>query len=155
MALVALTVILSATSATSNGNLVIRDTCKIEFLVDAASQNIPDAFSLDKESWLTLANKCNAMWEDGVEEMTTVKLINIGKFERAAANLKNSEHSVSQHLRLVVLLGYEKDDDSKVAGFCSTLAGQELRKQCYHDVFNRMVLFNHYQDLGALSFWFY
>ena len=155
MALVTLTVILSATSATSNGILVIRDTCKIEFLVDDASQNIPEAFSLDKESWYTLAKKCNAIWEDEVEEMTTVKLINKGEFERAAANFKNSKHSVSQHLRIVVLLGYEKDDDSKVAGFCSTLGAQELRKQCYNDVFNRMVLFNHYQDLGALSFWFY
>lgn len=126
----------------------------MDFLPENSSIVIPDALSMDKESWYALHKNCNLKWHADVKEFDTVLLLNNGLAKRAAANVHGSDLSAKQHLKIAVLLGYTPDSNSSMAQFCLELDSEELRKQCFSDLFVRMERFHDLQSVTVLSFWF-
>lgn len=140
-------------ASTANLHLVVRNNCSLEFLPSSASSTTPGALSLDEDTWTALSRKCNETWSDNVRELTTVVLMNAGQPKRAVDNLRNSNLSLKQHLKVVVLLGYSLDPDSKLAHFCSLLREADSEQQCFTDAYERMANFHHFDSVGVLSFW--
>jgi hypothetical protein len=150
LALLCLLILLTASRVNSNLHSAV-DHCNKYLLPDSNSTTVFDALALDEESWFSMTKNCNAKWEQEVQ--ATVRLINQGDIEAAKQTI--SAQGARRQLKLMVLFGYSKDPDAKLAHLCSQLDDKELAYQCLTDVFKRMQSFHHQQDIGVLSFWFY
>jgi hypothetical protein len=133
--------------------LEISNNCTIKFHPNNTSSL--DAFSLDEDSWITLSKRCERNWSEGLKEWETVLLINGSYAKSAADNLRSSDLSQKQHLKVAVLLSYAPKQDLKVAEFCSSLVAKELKEQCFSYKYQRMTHFLNSKKINSLSFWYY
>jgi hypothetical protein len=153
-----LAILMSASTpldTSNNLHLEIRNNCRIIFLPNNSSFTTgPDALSLDGDTLNEELNKCNKTWSMELNEWTTVLLLRSGDSKSAVNNLRKTELSQKQHLKIAVLLAYQSGEAVKLTQFCLLLDVQELKEQCFSDTFKRMML-SRSSMIDILTFWFH
>lgn len=135
-----------------NLHLSVSNKCRIIFSPSNSSA-VMDAYYLERSDWNQITNKCGTSWK-AMQEMTTISLIKSGEFSKAVDYMKKTSKSDEQHLKVVVLLGYNLIGMHKMAQFCSMLSSNVLRVQCFTNVIQRVTIYRELQNVEMLNFWF-
>jgi hypothetical protein len=133
-------------------HLTIGNNCTIRF--SAYDPAIPDAYTLNASEWKTLSNKCHGTWKNELQELKTMELLHVD-LTLAKDFLGKSNNTVQQHLKLFLLLSFNRSQMPKMARFCLSLETKNLRVQCFTHVHQRMTIFKKRLLVDTLTFWFY
>lgn len=134
-------------------HMSIANNCSIMFLPNNSAS--PDVYSLEDKDWYRVHEKCHKMWKSQLPEQTTVSLITAGDFSRAVDFVEKTPSNAKQHLKIVVLLGYDSIGIVNISKFCSMLEGNALRVLCFNYVYERVAHYNELLEVKVLALWFH
>jgi hypothetical protein len=118
-------------------------------------------FSMDLEEWNEwnyVSKRCKEPWKTFTKENAISELIVGGNDSQLVVELIDGgreNRSVKQQRKLVVLFAYKSAQPTILGKFCFELQETNIRNQCFNDVYTKMSMYNHTEQVAVLGFWYY
>jgi hypothetical protein len=136
-------------------NLLHKDlqgNCTVNFVPNTTTS--AEAFSMDLEEWNYVSNSCKEQWKTLNKKNSVAELIVGGNYSQLVVELNDGSKEDPQR-KLVVLFTYELAEPAVLGKFCFALKETNIRNQCFTDVYTRISMYNHTEQVAVLGFWYY